>query len=175
MIVCTGKDKDFDLYKDKVNCRKVNFHIKDIFKDHWDDYKLEYSNRKRRPIIDKVIDKFLLCKSFQLGYSLYECPNCHEEKVVPHTCKTRFCSSCGNKYNEDRATSIFSKLFRWNHRHVVFTMPEELRPFFRNDRSLFQLLFEASSITVKCWFKEKFRKEKVIPAFISVLHTYGRP
>ena len=152
MIVCTSNDKDFAYYKDSINNRKVLFFIKDIFKDHWEDYKIKFSNRKRRPIIDKVIDKFLLCKSFLLGYSLYECPNCNKENVVPHTCKTSFCSSCGNKYNEDRAISIFSKLFKWKHRHVVFTVPEELRPFFRNNRSLLNLLFEASSITVKCWF-----------------------
>ena len=174
MIVCTSNDKDFEYYKDSINNRKVLFFIKDIFKDHWDDYKIKFSNRMRRPIIDKVIDKFLLCKSFLLGYSLYECPNCNKEKVVPHTCKTRFCSSCGNKYNEDRAISIFSKLFKWKHRHVVFTVPEELRPFFRNNRSLLNLLFEASSITVKCWFKEKYKNLNLTPAFISVLHTYGR-
>lgn len=73
MIVCTEKDK--------VNCRKVNFHIKEIFKDHWDNYKIKFASRKRRPIIDKVIDNFLLCKSFKLGYSLYDCPICHEEMV----------------------------------------------------------------------------------------------
>lgn len=174
MIVCTSLDKDFDNYKDKVKNRKVLFHIKDIIKDWWDDYKIKFKDRKRCPIIDKVIDKVLLCKSFALGYSLYECPNCHEEKIVPHTCKTRFCSSCGNKYNEDRAISIFSKLFRYNHRHLVFTIPEELRSFFRNDRTLLQLLFDASSITIKQWFSEKFTKEKVTPAFISILHTYGR-
>ena len=75
-------------------------------------------------------------------------------------------------YNEDRATSIFSKLFKWKHRHVVFTIPEEVRVFFRNNRNLLNLLFEASSITVKCWFENKYKN--VIPAFISVLHTYGR-
>ena len=139
MIVYTEKDKEFEIYKEKVNTRKVIFHIKDIFHDHWDNYKVRFSNRKRRPIIDKVIDNFLLCKSFKLGYSLYECPICHEEKIVPHTCKTRFCSSCGNKYNEDRAISIYSKLFNWKHRHVVFTMPEELRGYFRNNRKLFTI------------------------------------
>ena len=175
MIVCTEKDKDFEIYKEKVNTRKVIFHIKDIFNDHWDNYKSKFANRKRRPIIDKVIDNFLLCKSFKLGYSLYECPICHEEKIVPHTCKTRFCSSCGNKYNEDRAISIHSKLFNWKHRHVVFTIPEELRGYFRNNRKLLNLLFNASSSTVKCWFKDKYKKQNLIPAFISVLHTYGRP
>ena len=131
MIVCTDKDELFNIYKSKVKSRKVLFHIKDIFNDWWDDYKIKFKDRNRRPIIDKVVDKFLLCKSFLLGYSLYECPTCYKETVVPHTCKTRFCSSCGNKYNEDRAISINSKLFKWRHRHVVFTIPEELCLSFR--------------------------------------------
>ena len=119
MIVCTEKDNDFEIYKEQVKNKKVLFHIKDIFKDHW----------------DNLINNFLLCKSFKLGYSLYECPNCHKEKIVPHTCKTRFCSSYGNKYNEDRAISIHSKLFNFKHRHVVFTIPKELRGYFRNNRN----------------------------------------
>ena len=173
MIVCTGNDDNFYLYRDRIKDRKVYFHIKDIFNDHWNEYK-STSTRRRRPIIDKIVNKFLSCKTFFLGYSVFECPNCHKEKVVPHTCKTRFCSSCGNKYNDSRAISIFSKLFKWKHRHVVFTIPEELRPFFQNDRSLLNLLFKASSITVKFWFKEKYKKLNLTPAFISVLHTYGR-
>ena len=175
MIICTEKDVKFNFYKDKVKSRKILFHIKDIFKDHWNNYKIKFIHRKRRPIIDKVIDKFLLCKSFSLGYSLYECPTCHKETVVPHTCKTRFCSSCGNKYNEDRAISIHSKLFNARHRHVVFTMPKELRGFFRNNRNLLNILFQASSLTIKFWFKEKYKKLNLSPAFISVLHTFGRP
>lgn len=174
MIVCTGNDKEFDLYKDKINNRKVLFHIKDIFNDHWLNYKSIFAHRHRRPIIDKTIDKFLLCKTFLLGYSVYKCPSCNHEKIVPNTCKTRFCSSCGNKYNEDRAISIFSKLFNWRHRHVVFTIAEDLRGYFRNDRNLLNLLFDASSITVKSWIKEKYKKDNLTPAFISVLHTYGR-
>lgn len=174
MIICTEKDSDFYLYKDNIKKRKVLFSIKSIFIDYWEKYKVKFSNRKRRPIIDNVINKFISCKTILLGWSVYECPICHDEKIVPHTCKTRFCSSCGNKYNEDRDISIKSKLFRWAHRHVVFTIPEELRGYFRNNRKLLNLLFKASSETIKCWFKEKY-KMKVIPAFVSVLHTYGRP
>ena len=66
MIVCTGNDKEFDLYKDKINNRKVLFHIKDIFNDHWLNYKSIFAHRHRRPIIDKTIDKFLLCRLFCL-------------------------------------------------------------------------------------------------------------
>lgn len=174
MILCTSKDKDFENYKERISIRKVFFTIKEIFKDHWDDYQTKYSHIKRRPIINIVIDKFLKCKTFLLGYSVYKCHICDKEKVVPNTCKTRFCSSCGNKYNEDRAISIFSKLFKWRHRHVVFTIPEDLRGIFQNNRKLLNLLFQASAITIKYWFKEKYKKYNLIPAFISVLHTYGR-
>ena len=174
MILCTSKDKDFENYKERISIRKVFFTIKEIFKDYWDDYQTKYSHIKRRPIINIVIDKFLKCKTFLLGYSVYKCPICDKEKVVPNTCKTRFCSSCGNKYNEDRAISIFSKLFKWRHRHVVFTIQEDLRGIFQNNRKLLNLLFQASAITIKYWFKEKYKRDNLIPAFISVLHTYGR-
>lgn len=33
-IICTEDDKDFALYKDKVNNKKVRFKIKDILKEH---------------------------------------------------------------------------------------------------------------------------------------------
>ena len=75
MIVCTGNDDNFYLYKDRIKDRKVYFHIKDIFNDHWNNYKS--SSKRRRPIIDKIVNKFLSCKTFFLGYSVYECPNCH--------------------------------------------------------------------------------------------------
>ena len=47
------------------------------------------------------------------------------------------CSSSGNKYYKQRYTSIFSKLFKCKHRHVVFTIPDELRVYFRQDRKRF--------------------------------------
>ena len=91
----------------------------------------------------------LKCKTWDLGYSLFKCPECGDEKIVPHTCKSRMCSSCGNKYNKQRELSIFSKLFKYKHRHVVFTIPEELRRLFREDRTRLNYLFDAASITVK--------------------------
>ena len=41
-IICTEDDNDFILYKDKVKDRKVRFKIKDIFKDHWDNFINKY-------------------------------------------------------------------------------------------------------------------------------------
>ena len=173
-IICTEDDKDFLKYKDKIKDRTVKFTIKQIFSDWWNSFLNNFSNLNIRNIVHKNVKKILQCKTFDLGYSEYECPTCHKNLIVPNTCKSRFCSSCGNKYNESRTISIFSKLFKHPHRHVVFTIPKELRNFFREDRNRINYIFDAASITIKYWFKEKYKKNKLTPAFISILHTYGR-
>ena len=43
-IIGTQDDELFNSYKDKVTLRKVIFHIKDIFKDHWNKFLNEYPN-----------------------------------------------------------------------------------------------------------------------------------
>lgn len=174
MIICTENDKNFELYKDKVNCKQVRFTIKQIFVDWWKLFLDTYPNLNIREVVFSNIEKMLKCKTWDLGYAIFECPTCGKEKIVPHTCKSRMCSSCGNKYNKQRETSIFLKLFKCKHRHVVFTIPEELRIYFRKKRKRFDLLFKASEITIKYWIKEKYKKYDLIPAFISILHTFGR-
>ena len=174
MIVCIETDKEFNKYKNKVNSRKVKFTIKQIFQDWWNKFLETYPKFKIRDVVFSNIERMLKCKTWDLGYAVYQCPNCGEEKVVPHTCKSRICSSCGNKYNKQRETSIFSKLFKCKHRHVVFTIPKELRFLFRQDRKRLNLLFKAASMTINSWFKEKYKKKDLIPAYISILHTFGR-
>lgn len=174
MIICTENDKDFYKFKDKVNNRKVNFTIKQIFKDWWEIFLNNYPNLNIRNTVFTNVEKMLKCRTWDLGFAIFSCHNCGKEKIVPHTCKSRMCSSCGNKYNKQRETSIFSKLFRYKHRHVVFTIPEELRTFFRQDRKRLNYLFDASCITIKFWVKQKYKKYDITPAFISILHTFGR-
>ena len=115
-----------------------SFKIKDIFKDHWDTFVAQ--GYPIRPAVHKNVEKIINCGESSMGHALYFCEHCGKFKHVPFTCKSRFCNSCGAKYTQDRAASISSKLVRCTHRHVVFTIPEELRIFFRNDRSLLHLL-----------------------------------
>ena len=46
--------------------------------------------------------------------------------------------------------------------------------FFRRDRSLLNLLFEASKLTILSWFHSIKKSERFTPGFISTLHTFGR-
>lgn len=174
MILCTENDKEFINYEDKVKNRKTIFTIKRIFKDWWNKFLKNYPNLNIRDVVFNNVERMLKCQTWDLGYAIFKCPDCGNEKIVPHTCKSRMCSSCGNKYNVQRATSIFSKLFKYKHRHVVFTIPEDLRIYFRKDRKRLNYLFKAASITVNYWIKEKYKKKDIIPAYISILHTFGR-
>ena len=173
-IICTQDDILFKQYENHINDKKVKYHIKDIFEDHWNKFLKSYPNINIRETVFDNINKMLKCKTLNLGFDVFKCPNCGKEKFCFHTCKSRLCTSCGNKYNTERQTSIFSKLFKFKHRHVVWTIPEDLRNYFREDRQRLSLLFKASQIVIESWFHDKYKKKNITPAFISVLHTYGR-
>lgn len=173
-ILCTEDDKLFEQYKNKVSDRKIRFHIKDIFLDHWNGFLNKFPTLNIREIVFYNIKRMIKCKTLDLGFDVFKCPNCNKEKFCFHTCKSRICSSCGNKYNNERQTSIFSKLFKFKHRHIVWTIPEELRKYFREDRKRLSLIFKASQIVIESWFHDKYKKKNITPAFISILHTYGR-
>lgn len=175
-IICTENDELFNNYKDLVSDRKVRFKIKDIFKDHWDNFIIKYKNLNIRDVVFKNVNKILMCKSFALGYTEYECPNCHKSLIVPNTCKSRFCSSCGTKYTLDRADTIASKSINCSHRHITFTIHNALWPIFQQDRSLLNLLFDAVASTILSWFYNQNHKENFTPRFhLYFTHFWSRP
>jgi hypothetical protein len=149
-----------------------SFKIKDIFADNWDAF-LELGH-PIRPAVLKNVDKIIKCGDPSMGHAIYHCDHCNSIKHVYFTCKSRFCNSCGSKYIQDRANSISSKLINCKHRHIVFTIPMELRIFFIRNRKLLNLLFEASSKTILSWCFEQNKSENFKPGFISTLHTFGR-
>ena len=123
----------------KVN-REIKFTIKDIFTHYWLNFaeRCKEEHRVLRPDIVENIEKLIGCKDFANGYSFYECTSCDNISIVPFTCKSRFCSSCGNKYREDRTREISKVCLKKPHRQFVFSIAEELREYFRKYRNLYQ-------------------------------------
>lgn len=159
-----------NFYKD----RTIKFRLKDIFSDHWNNFIKDNPDLNIRPVVFKEVDKMISCRTSDLGYSVYECPDCGEIKFSYHTCKSRFCPSCGNKYVRKRTEAILQKCYNCNHRHIVFTISDYLWDIFRENRKLLDLLFKSVSETILSWFKEQSKSEEYIPGIIAVLHTYGR-
>ena len=102
--------------------------LQKIFNDHFNT--VANSGINIRNTVFENVDKMLHCGDFNFGHTLYGCEVCGNVKVVPFRCKSRFCTTCGNLYSIRRSTAMSFKLIRTTHRHCVFTIPEELRPFF---------------------------------------------
>lgn len=135
----------------------------------------EISYKGLRPAIMKAVNLIILCFLRDLGHSAYECPFCENFTFVWHTCKSRFCNSCGIKYQKIRSAAVMEKVFDCSHRHAVFTVPEPLRELFLKDRSLLNELFAAVNDTLSFVIRKAGTKnDELIPCAVLTLHTFGR-
>jgi hypothetical protein len=110
----------------------------------------------------------------QFGFARYHCDHCGKEKIVPFRRRSRFCASCGNLYNIRRSTAMSFKLVNCRRCHCVFTIPEELRVYFRKDRQTLNCLFHAARDVISRMFYRLNKSENFTPGFLCVLHTFGR-
>ena len=146
--------------------------IKEIFCDHWDEFAIQFKGRIRQVVLEDV-RRMLDCGDITKGHLLYECSSCGEKKKVGFTCKSRFCSSCGKIYVDARSENMAKKMLRVKHRHMVFTIAEELRIFFKRERNLLALLPQVANSVLKRIFKKVSKKEEYMPGVATVIHTFG--
>ena len=145
--------------------------LQKIFTDHYEEIKYTLHPRKTEM---ENIDKMLNCGDPSFGGAMYGCPHCGKLKFVPFRCRSRFCPTCGNKYAMERSTSMLFKLINVRHRHCVFTIDEDLRAFFLQDRSLLNCLFHSVSSVISRMFFKLNQAKNFTPGYIMVLHTFGR-
>ena len=135
-----------------LDCDVRNFDfihpIKNIFFDNIEYIRKLDASGKARPCILDNVKHSLLCHTYYLGFDQFECPDCDNWNVIPHSCHSRFCNACGVKYAKQLAAKATSFCLDCPHRHIVFTIPEELRNWFRQDRIRLNLLFVAARNTI---------------------------
>ena len=132
------------LHCDQRNYNVNKVRIKNILFDNYDYLVSLDQSGKARPCILDNVQKSLLCATHYLGYDVFTCPVCDNFNFIPHTCHAHFCQKCGIKRSKQLAASIVSFALDVTHRHVVFTIPKELRVYFIKDRTLLNLLFVAA-------------------------------
>lgn len=59
-----------------INDKSVNFRLKDIFADNWDNFVKHNPDLNIRPVVFKEVNKLISCRTSSLGYSVFECPHC---------------------------------------------------------------------------------------------------
>lgn len=145
--------------------------IKGIFKANWPNYLATHRNSIPDYVITTVM-KMLSCRDPEkLGCHKYGCPD-HPDRyiVVPHSCKCRFCDSCGRILTDRWVEKINSLFPDISFHHLCFILPKELRKLLKEYRFLLNCLFIVSKETVFSFCKER----KFLPTIVSSLHTFGR-
>ena len=106
-----------------------------IFEEHWEHFK------KHRPYFDcaqynDAVAKMLGCGRESGGYSEYQCLYCgHGFRRVCFSCKGTFCLSCSRSYSENVVHVVSRSLHSGvTYRHLVLTIPEQLKSYFYTNR-----------------------------------------
>lgn len=138
-------------------------------KNWWAFY--EHNKDNIRPDIEIAITKLLSCKHVIRGYQEYHCSDssCPHIKRVPHTCKSKPCSSCGKKATEIWISKQLQTLPNTSWQHITFTMPSELWGFFWHNR---ELINRVPKIAADC-IKSIAKKKQLILGIFIAIHTFG--
>lgn len=152
--------------------RAIRFSIADILAKHWHDYVALHRASIRSAVFENV-RRVLQCRTPALGCHLYQCEQCGHQRVVPHSCKSRFCPTCGKHATDVWAERVLNDLLDVPYHHIVLSVPDQLHSICRwNRRVCFNILFEAAITSIQEWAR-KYAKPRMRCGIIAVLHTFG--
>lgn len=145
-----------------------------LLNNNWEEYK-KCDRYKKREVEIKEVEKMLNCMDPEGGYSIYKCIGCGETKVIPHSCKSRICSTCGKKHADEWSEKINKEMYAVPYRHVILTISDKLWPYFEGNAKLQKLMLDTAAKVMKEIIKNYNKKKKAAEAgIIMVLHPFGR-
>lgn len=148
----------------------IRFPLVLILANHWWDFVRSYG-RWIRPVVFTTIRRILACRTPTLGCHLYECPECGDRRVVPHSCKSRFCPTCGKHRTDVWANEILGQLLPVPYHHLVLSVPWQLRPVILNNRVVgLGIVMRAALLSITDWAHKVHGMRMGV---IGVLHTFG--
>ena len=148
-----------------------------IFIEHWDEFK------NTHPLYDCdqydiPVQKMLGCGSDSNGYCEYSCMHCGKDKRrIAFTCKCCFCLSCAKVYVDNFVNQVSNNLHPGLvYRHIVLTLPEQLRIYFYQYRHNDSLLSELMRTGHRCLedVVKIVKRQALKIGTIVVVQTHGR-
>ncbi|SHN30206.1 Transposase zinc-binding domain-containing protein [Cyclobacterium lianum] len=122
----------------------------------------------------RAYNDILHCRTSKMGSHTLTCDTCGDTRTSYNSCRNRHCPKCQYVKQLLWVEKLKCRLLPVRYFHVVFTVPEFLKPlFYLNQRECYSMLFASSALAVK--------KAASNPAFLgvesgclSVLHTWGQ-
>lgn len=121
----------------------------------------------------RILRALKQCKTSRLGEHWEVCDNCGVVKVHYNSCGNRHCPGCQGANRERWLLEREYDLFDVPHHHVTFTVPSELRGWFKmNKKELYDLLFTSMWATLLSFSRDKRSRLEAQIGVISILHTW---
>jgi hypothetical protein len=154
-----------------MDIRRPRLEVADVVRAHGDDYRRAHTPSLTQ---QKVLYHIAACRTAALGGHVDECDDCGHQRISYNSCRDRHCSKCQGPQRAEWLQQRLERLLPIPYFHVVFTLPEELKPLvLRNKRIAFKILFDAAAKTVQ----QIARDPKHLGAEIgmtAVLHSWGQ-
>jgi hypothetical protein len=123
----------------------------------------------------KVIADICACRTEANGTLIFRCPDCRHSHILNRGCGNRHCPGCQQHKGQQWLARQLEQQLPGHHFMVTFTVPAEIREFFRaNQRLAYAALFAASAEALRTLAAEPRFGAGDLPGFFGVLHTWGR-
>lgn len=129
----------------------------------------DYWNEETRPSVRDNFAKVTRCRTLALGAEVYASGT--EQKVVPHTCKSKVCPSCGHRATKLWQREQWAALPDIPYAGITLTMPDVLWPIFRQNRHLLHDLPALGAAVIQQYLKSRYGLKGLV---MVVLHKFGR-
>jgi hypothetical protein len=116
----------------------------------------------------ETFSKIINCGTLVLGAEVFF--SGAEWKFVYHTCKSRFCTSCGQRATEAWKQDLEATLPDIPYRGITLTMPSELWPILQQNRHLLHGVSAMGAEAIQQWMQARFGVRVLL---IVVQHTFG--
>jgi len=143
--------------------------VTDILTFSWEEYA---NSHETREVERQEVQKALSCRSDRVF--TYQCTECKETVYQLLGCNSRLCSRCGKRYNDQWAVSLSKAMFQVPHRHFVLSIPSQLWPYLKADRSLWKDYMDSAMDTCADYFPKIMHNPGIEPGVIVILHPFGK-
>ena len=121
-----------------------------------------------------VLEDIAMCRTVELGGHVERCDHCGHVRIAYNSCGNRHCPKCLSSKHAEWLDARKKDLLPVPYFHVVFTLhPEVVKLALQNKKTIYELLFRASSDTLKQIAADPKHLGAEI-GFVTVLHTWGQ-
>ena len=144
--------------------------VQRVFQDHYAAYRRRHALGQRERWAARQIRT---CRTCAQGYHVWTCPRGDYRREVNNSCKHRSCPLCGASETEQWLQRQQARLLGCRHHQIVFTLPHDLHPLWRYNRTAFSnLLFRCAWESLQSFARDP-RWLGAEPGALAVIQSWG--